>query len=59
MPQNKQFSNSFKNYDLGANLGDIMKPSMPDFGYEEVIVYDEEKSKKPKGWGHFLDVINR
>jgi len=38
--------------DLSANLGNILKPSMPDFGYEEIINFDEEERKeKSKGWG--------
>lgn len=33
----------YSNLDLSANLGDIMKPSHPDFGYEEQITYDDGK----------------
>ena len=29
--------------DLSANLGNILKPSHPDFGYEEQIAFDENK----------------
>jgi hypothetical protein len=38
-----------------------LKPSKPDFvGYEDVIDFDEDNPKRNgKGWGHFLDVINR
>lgn len=51
---------SIASVDLAANLGNILAPSMPDFGYEDVLNFDEEKEqKKPKGWGRFLDLINR
>ena len=45
--------------DLGQNLGDIMKPSHPDFGYEDQITFGEEAKKGFKGWGVFLDVIKK
>ena len=32
----------FKNLDLSQNLGNIMVPSVPDFGYEEMIDFSDD-----------------
>lgn len=50
---------SFQNVNLSENLGNILKPSKPDFGYEEELEFKDDSVSKPDGWGKFLDVINR
>lgn len=46
---------------MSENLGNVLKPSQPDFGYEDIITFEDEEKKevKPKGWGRFLEIINR
>eukprot|EP00344_Euplotes_crassus_P002424 CAMPEP_0197017394 /NCGR_PEP_ID=MMETSP1380-20130617/79516_1 /TAXON_ID=5936 /ORGANISM="Euplotes crassus, Strain CT5" /LENGTH=260 /DNA_ID=CAMNT_0042444487 /DNA_START=169 /DNA_END=948 /DNA_ORIENTATION=- len=46
--------------DLSSNLGNIMKPSIPDFGYAEHMYFgDEDRSNSKRGWGRFLEFIQK
>jgi len=46
--------------DLSQNLGNILKPSNPDFGYEDYMSFNPDlASPKKKGWGLFLEFIQR
>ena len=47
--------------DLSKNLSNIMKPSHPDFGYQECMNFsDEEDNQKYKSkWAIFLELIQR
>jgi hypothetical protein len=43
------------------NLGNILKPSNPDFGYAECMNFNESlsPSNRKTGWALFLDFIQR
>ena len=48
--------------DLSKNIGDIMKPSNPDFGYREWMNFSDDEEdgvKKKSGWATFLELIQR
>ena len=55
------FQLKYKNWqkvDLGENLGNLLKPSEPDFGYEDEIYFKENK-RSTNNWGLFLDFVQR
>ena len=46
--------------DLSKNLGEILKLSIPDFGYQEYMRFDEDSpSRRKSGWAKFLELIQR
>ncbi|CAI2371339.1 unnamed protein product [Moneuplotes crassus] len=56
LPEKKE---DWGKFDLSQNLSDMLKPSQPNFGYGEELTFDTHTRKNRKGWGIFLDCIQK